>query len=442
MFIQPENCKIIVRHSRKCRYFGKPNATTVEDCQCFKSLSVYHPEDKSQERVKTKQRQWSKAVDFRQEYLARHSEAVNKDLAELDERRTKDAIEAKVKHDQVTIESAIVSYVNRMRMDRKAPGTIQNVESQLGYTDPKSSKVLKSGKFTRWLNGIPFVKPQYLSDLSPEWIEQYVGTWKLGDRTENSQRQTLRSFFKFCTDRKWIVESPAATLGSVKERKGSRTAAFEPEQIEAIFRACESYKPEVPEAEKAIWRHRLLVFIKLMRYSGADLADVCQFQPSQLDGDLFRYRRQKSGVSTEMILLPADLAAELRSVPDACGLTGSLMPFRSTGISLKEDASKWRWRIQRVFTLAGIGTVKTDIGERLAHPKMLRDTFAIEQLNIGVDLLIVSRQLGHTSVRTTEKHYLPKSKSRNEATLALLRKAMAASQPKPQGKVVKMRKQA
>jgi site-specific recombinase XerD len=38
---------------------------------------------------------------------------------------------------------------------------------------------------------------------------------------------------------------------------------------------------------------------------------------------------------------------------------------------------------------------------------MLRDTFAVELLLVGVPLHDVAMLLGHKSIKTTEKHYAP-----------------------------------
>jgi integrase len=45
---------------------------------------------------------------------------------------------------------------------------------------------------------------------------------------------------------------------------------------------------------------------------------------------------------------------------------------------------------------------------------MIRDTFAIEALLAGVPVDQVSRMLGHKSVVTTERHYMPFVRARQE----------------------------
>jgi hypothetical protein len=41
------------------------------------------------------------------------------------------------------------------------------------------------------------------------------------------------------------------------------------------------------------------------------------------------------------------------------------------------------------------------------HPHRFRDTFSVSLLQNGAELRTVQLLLGHTSVRTTEKHYAP-----------------------------------
>jgi site-specific recombinase XerD len=49
------------------------------------------------------------------------------------------------------------------------------------------------------------------------------------------------------------------------------------------------------------------------------------------------------------------------------------------------------------------------------HSHRLRDTFSVDLLQNGVSLETVSQLLGHTSIKTTQKHYAPWVKTRQDA---------------------------
>ena len=54
---------------------------------------------------------------------------------------------------------------------------------------------------------------------------------------------------------------------------------------------------------------------------------------------------------------------------------------------------------------------------------MLRDTFAVELLLAGVPIDQVSILLGHASVKTTERHYAPFVKARQEQLVSSVEKS-------------------
>jgi integrase len=87
--------------------------------------------------------------------------------------------------------------------------------------------------------------------------------------------------------------------------------------------------------------------------------------------------------------------------------------FFYTGEGLPKTAvTDWQWRLRKIYDDAGIPD---------GHSHRLRDTFSVDLLSHGVPLEIVSKLLGHTSIKTTEKHYAPWVKSRNDALEAAVK---------------------
>jgi integrase/recombinase XerD len=79
--------------------------------------------------------------------------------------------------------------------------------------------------------------------------------------------------------------------------------------------------------------------------------------------------------------------------------------YRKTG-KVTTAITDWQWRLRKVYDMAGLPD---------GHYHRLRDTFSVALLEKGVLLETVSVLLGHTSIKTTEKHYSPWVKSRQTA---------------------------
>jgi len=71
------------------------------------------------------------------------------------------------------------------------------------------------------------------------------------------------------------------------------------------------------------------------------------------------------------------------------------------------DHGNYRNRhFRKLCKTTGIGSaIKADGTTRPRSPKDLRDTFASQLLTAGVQLGYVSRQLGHSDVSVTARHY-------------------------------------
>ncbi len=86
-------------------------------------------------------------------------------------------------------------------------------------------------------------------------------------------------------------------------------------------------------------------------------------------------------------------------------------PFRDISVVLDSDKARWSRESKQLFFDAGIKTVTTDIREREPHFHMLRDTFAVGQLELNVrdglpSLKSIADAMGD-SIPVMLKHYAP-----------------------------------
>jgi len=107
----------------------------------------------------------------------------------------------------------------------------------------------------------------------------------------------------------------------------------------------------------------------------------------------------------------------------------------------KIAVADWQGSYRRLFTLADLKNA--DGTRKRCYPHMFRDTFAVELLLAGVRLDQVSILLGHKSIKTTEKHYSPFVKARQEQLVQAVKKAwVGARQKKMKAHPTKARKRA
>tara|TARA_R110002124_G_scaffold150418_1_gene316844 strand:- start:6229 stop:6864 length:636 start_codon:yes stop_codon:yes gene_type:complete len=135
------------------------------------------------------------------------------------------------------------------------------------------------------------------------------------------------------------------------------------------------------------------IFCLMLAYTGARLSEVLALTASQIDFDagvvVIQTLKKRQRFVYRAIPLPPSLLKDLKSafIPKqgAGALSQRLWPWsRTTG---------WT-RIKEVMDAAGISGPQ-------ASPKGLRHGFAVYAMLAGVPLTIVSKWLGHSSIKTT-----------------------------------------
>jgi len=247
-------------------------------------------------------------------------------------------------------------------------------------------------------------KLQFLKQLDLDALATFRATWTQGPRTSLKKLERLRAFMRFAEKRKWIDDNPATELKAPKV-PNKPTMPFTREEMIRIFAALEPYG----KSAGARNARRPRAFVLLLRYSGLRIGDATQLDVSRLDGNKLLLHTQKTGVPVYCVL--PDVVVEALNVAPR----SSERYFFWTGASKVHSAKgKWQRRLQRLFEFAKVPT---------GHPHQFRDTFAVELLLAGVPLDRVSILLGHSSIRITERHYAPWTRSRQEQIEADLRAA-------------------
>lgn len=236
-----------------------------------------------------------------------------------------------------------------------------------------------------------------LSELTLERLEQFRKEWKGAPVTRRKRQERLRSFFLYCAKHKWVTENVAANLSTIKVTDPP-TLPLTKEQFASVLEAVPRYNPKAPDGK---WRRqRAKAMLLLLRWSGLRLGDASRLERVKLskDGNLL-LRMQKTGESV-YVPLPPHVVKCLRELKNP-----NPKYFFWSGSSAKDSTVKRWWStLTNIFHAAELD----------AHPHMLRDTFAVELLLAGVPLDQVSRLLGHSSIKITEKHYAPFVRARQE----------------------------
>lgn len=142
--------------------------------------------------------------------------------------------------------------------------------------------------------------------------------------------------------------------------------------------------------------------ILLLRYSGLRIQDAACLERRRLNGDKVFLYQQKTGTPV-YCPLPSDVTTKLTAVEN-----GNDRYFFYDGTSQRESMVK---SSDRVFKKVG-ETADPPVAN--CHPHRFRDTFSVSLLLKGVSLDSVSKLLGHSSIKITERHYAPWVKARQD----------------------------
>ena len=281
---------------------------------------------------------------------------------------------------------------------------------------------------------------RFVSELDLNTVREWRAGWNLESLSRSKRQGQVLGFLWFCERAGWLPRNCASDitrgLGKIQV-KATQTGYFQPDEYKAVIDATHLYsdRPSVESHNSlTIGGKRIRALTELMRWTGLRIRDAVTLEKRRLALD------PNTGMSSVMVYqkktgdpvycpIPPDVAAMLLDVPASQKGNTNATYFFWTGEGLaKTVTSNWQRSFVKLFKLAGLK--EADGTPKRCHPHMLRDTFAVESLLSGMRLEEVSTILGHSSVKITERHYMPWVRARR----ASLNQSVMASWIK-QGKV-------
>jgi len=253
--------------------------------------------------------------------------------------------------------------------------------------------------FTNQLKAFADLRGYLLLDqFTSNDIDTFYGSWKLGARSKGKKLGTLRAFFRFCVNRKWLQENPVSA--DIKPPKGANRVAnkapYTDKDLQRIIDACDKLGTVswTNGYETSAWTgDDVKDFIWVMVYTGLRISDVGLFNMTRLNGNEVFLRAKKNGGDV-FAYIPNWLSERLNDRARRHGI----LPFvigRSDRLETVTDI--WRRKIGKVFRLAG----KFD---ETPTPHRFRHTFARILLERGVPVADVADLLGDDE-KTVREHY-------------------------------------
>jgi site-specific recombinase XerD len=245
-----------------------------------------------------------------------------------------------------------------------------------------------------------------LKQLTVTNLRTFRNGWPYSALSAVKRLEYLRGFLRYCKDEGWIETNPAMVLKPPKVSLRP-TLPFDDGEMKRILAAADVLVDWGSFGPKA---HAMVL---LLRYTGLRMQDAACLERSRVtDGRLFLFT-QKTGTPV-YCPLPPEVVAALETVPNE----HPDYLFWDANSTRETTVKSWN----RVFNKLFAAATPPIVG---GHPHRFRDTFAVSLLLKGVTLESVSKLLGHTSIKVTERHYAPWVKARQDQLEADVKRTWA-----------------
>ena len=297
------------------------------------------------------------------------------------------------------VSEAVDLFITDKKVQGVSAGVVSRYKSELGRFQAYCEK---ENAFT-----VARITRELLTGYASTWEEHYPSS-----NTRAAVRERLRSFLRYCFECRWLDRIPAVPKVEADEPP---TLPLSEAEYAHVLATIDSVRPLRFDA-KGVTRllspetkTRLRALVQLMRWSGLAIQDAVKIRRADIIHEnakgLYRVvvARQKTGTDVS-VPIPTEVAEEVLAVPSP----NPDYIFWNGKSKSRAQVTMWGGRYMRpLFEAAGVRS-----GHMVSH--RLRDTFAVDLLQKGVPMEEVSKLLGHTSIRTTEKHYAKWMKGRQD----------------------------
>jgi site-specific recombinase XerD len=361
---------VITRHSPECPH--RAEGELFRKCKCRKHLRWSH--DGKQYRISAKTRSWAEAEKAKRR---KEDEYSGVGVAQPGTRKT--------------VEQAVDLFLTSKRTEGIQPSVLGDYARELGR--------LRTFMESRGRYFLDQIRSEDAIEFQAEWPKNW------STQTQAHMLTRCRAFFRFCMKIGLIHQMPH--FGKIRVLTVP-TLPLSDEQFTVLLDTIPTVFPDTQNSGRKSIRIRSLVL--LMRHSGLSLQDALTLKRESIEqeGDeapRYRVVTQRTKTKTHVsVLIPPAIAQEILATPNHD--PAYLFWNRSAGNgNPRATVIRWEKDFRKLFPAAGMPD---------GHSHQLRDTFAVNLLQRGVPLEEVSRLLGHTSIKTTEKHYSPWVQARQD----------------------------
>lgn len=248
---------------------------------------------------------------------------------------------------------------------------------------------------------------KYLEDIKAKSVEEYQGYLKRHNKSENTIHgavQTIKIFLRWCSlDEEFEDEVSQRELQKIRVPKvhSEEISSFTDEEIEMILRAVEADRDPAIVA-----RNKALVYLLLDTGARASEIVVDPERPNEQTG----LRLQDLLISDphDPRIKVMGKGGKPREVPVGVKTAKALRLYINRyRPETKKHPYVFIGRGEHPLTLSGFEHIFMNLskgGQFHAHPHKFRHTFAVKYLLKTKDIYGLSRLMGHSSVKITERY--------------------------------------